>query len=74
MSVAAWPAATGGPEGWSKSCGRCRRRYGRVQWTALPVIEQLPAAVVQPHITVPAPWTVELRPCACGAMLAALSR
>jgi hypothetical protein len=63
-----------GQHPWTKSCGRCRRSYGRAQWGALPIIECLPAAAVQSHISVPASWTVELRPCVCGAMLAATTR
>jgi len=59
---------------WTKSCGRCRRSYGVAQWGELPIIERLPAAAVQSHISVPASWTVELRPCVCGAMLAATTR
>jgi hypothetical protein len=65
---------TEAPRTWSKSCGRCRRSYGLAQWGALPIIECLPAAAVQSHISVPTAWTVELRPCACGAMLAATTR
>jgi hypothetical protein len=71
---AAWPAPAEAPRGWTKSCGRCRRSYGPSQWSELPVIECLPAAAVQSHMSVPAAWTVELRPCACGAMLAATTR
>jgi hypothetical protein len=36
-------------------------------------VATLPASSVQPHLSVPAGWTVELRRCACGAVLAARS-
>jgi hypothetical protein len=56
---------------WSKSCGGCRRTYGAAEWANLPALASLPPASVQPHLTVPASWTVELKRCSCGAMLAA---
>jgi hypothetical protein len=66
------PQATGAV--WSRSCGHCRRAYEAAQWEALPVITALPPASVQAHLSVPAAWTVELRQCACGSMLATRSR
>jgi hypothetical protein len=59
---------------WSKSCGHCRRTYETAQWAALPMVTALTPASVQAHLSVPAAWTVELRRCACGSMLAARSR
>jgi hypothetical protein len=59
---------------WSKSCGSCRRAYGASQWETLPVVASLPSASVQAHLSVPAVWTVELRRCPCGSMLAARCR
>jgi hypothetical protein len=58
---------------WSKGCGVCRRTYDAPAWGALPTVATLPASSVQPHLSVPAGWTVELRRCACGAVLAARS-
>jgi hypothetical protein len=66
------PRATGSV--WSRSCGHCRRAYEAAQWEALPVVTALPPASVQAHLSVPAAWTVELRQCACGSMLATRSR
>jgi hypothetical protein len=84
VTPAVWPGlAIGSPSrmpgesdgrAWTKSCGRCRRSYALAQWGELPIVERLPAAAVQSHISVPASWTVELRPCVCGAMLAATTR
>jgi hypothetical protein len=59
---------------WCKSCGACQRRYGSAEWGRLPLITSLPHDRVQPHLSVPAVWTVELRRCDCGAELAARSR
>ena len=59
---------------WSKSCGHCRRAYETAQWEALPMVTALAPSSVQAHLSVPAAWTVELRRCACGSVLAARSR
>jgi hypothetical protein len=59
---------------WSKSCGHCRRAYETAQWEALTIVTALPSSSVQAHLSVPAAWTVELRRCACGSVLAARSR
>jgi hypothetical protein len=56
---------------WSKSCGSCWRTYGRAQWETLPAVASLGHASVQAHLSVPAAWTVELRRCTCGTLLAA---
>ncbi|MGD0679204.1 MAG: hypothetical protein ABSC94_27715 [Polyangiaceae bacterium] len=55
---------------WSKACGVCRRTYGSAQWRDLTHVAMLPLARVQEHLSVPAAWTVELRQCVCGAVLA----
>jgi len=60
------------PAAWSKGCGCCRSTYGRQAWAALPLALSLPPASVQAYLSVPADWTVEVRTCSCGAMLAAL--
>jgi hypothetical protein len=67
-------AGAGTSTRWSKSCGRCCRAYEAAQWESLPILEALAPATVQAHLSVPAAWTVELRRCACGAMLAIRSR
>jgi hypothetical protein len=59
---------------WSKSCGRCRRAYEIAQWESLPMVTKLAPASVHAHLSVPAAWTVELRRCTCGSVLAARSR
>jgi hypothetical protein len=56
---------------WTKGCGVCRRTYDATGWRALPAVLTLPPATVQPHLTVPARWTVVVRRCTCGAVLAA---
>jgi hypothetical protein len=58
---------------WAKGCGVCRRTYDAPGWKALPAILTLPPDTVQPHLTVPAHWTVVVRRCTCGAVLAAWS-
>jgi len=58
---------------WVKGCGVCRRTYDAPAWSALPAVATLPPASVQTHLSVPAAWTVVLRRCACGAVLAARS-
>jgi hypothetical protein len=49
----------------------CRRSYDTLEWVALTKVKLLPAAGVQAHLSVPAAWSVELRECTCGAVLAA---
>jgi hypothetical protein len=56
--------------GRTKGCGVCRRTYDAAGWNGLAVVKTLPAESVQAHLTVPAVWAVELRRCACGAVLA----
>ncbi len=63
-------ASASASPGWAKGCGVCRRSYDAVGWNALAVVSTLPTSTVQAHLSVPAEWTVELRRCACGAMLA----
>ncbi len=58
---------------WPKGCGVCRRSYDAAAWRALPAVSTLSPASVQEHLSVPAVWAVELRRCACGAVLAARS-
>ena len=58
---------------WVKGCGVCRRTYDEVAWTALPPVATLPPSSIQAHLSVPASWTVVLRRCNCGAVLAARS-
>jgi hypothetical protein len=62
-----------GPLPWSKRCGVCRRTYDADGWGSLPAVLTLPPSSVQPHLTVPAGWTVVIRRCTCGAVLAARS-
>jgi hypothetical protein len=56
---------------WVKGCGLCRRSYDARAWEALPTVDTLPSATVQAHLSVPARFTVVLRRCSCGAVLAA---
>lgn len=58
---------------FQKGCGVCRRTYDGAAWEALPSVATLPPSSVQPHLTVPAGWTVVLRRCTCGAVLAVRS-
>ncbi len=58
---------------WSKRCGVCRRTYDADTWGSLPAVLTLPPSSVQPHLTVAAGWTVVIRRCACGSVLAARS-
>lgn len=55
---------------FAKGCGVCRRTYDGPAFEALATVDTLPASSVQPHLTVPAGWTVVLRRCTCGAVLA----
>jgi hypothetical protein len=43
------------------------------EWSRLPAVAMLPPQSIQAHLTVPAAWTIELRRCVCGAVLAARS-
>ena len=58
---------------WSKSCGHCRRTYAAADWEGLPVVAAPSPVRVQAHLSVPAAWTVELRRCSCGSVLAVRS-
>jgi hypothetical protein len=69
MTMAA--TASMGREPWTKGCGVCRRTYDAHGWRTLPAVLTMPPATVQPHLTVPARWTVVVRRCTCGAVLAA---
>jgi hypothetical protein len=61
------------PREWAKACGLCRRTYDLTEWSRLQGVATLPPQSIQAHLTVPAAWTIELRRCACGAVLAARS-
>ena len=67
-SSMAGPSRHAGP--WSKSCGHCRRAYDTRAWEALALVTTIAPVTVQEHLSVPAAWTVELRRCACGSVLA----
>jgi hypothetical protein len=58
----------------AKRCGVCGRTYDAEEWIALPAIGTLPASSVRAHLSVSAEWAVDLRGCACGAVLAATRR
>lgn len=73
MSAAALMLPPDTARTWSKACGVCRRAYDRATWAALATVAMLPTHSVQAHLTVNAAWTVELRRCGCGAVLAARS-
>ncbi|HEY6463512.1 MAG TPA: hypothetical protein VIY73_25265 [Polyangiaceae bacterium] len=65
--------ASTGEAPFHKGCGVCRRSYDARAWEGLPSVATLPPSDVQTHLTVPAGWTVVLRRCTCGAVLAARS-
>jgi hypothetical protein len=71
VRAATAPATVRRVAAWTKACGVCRRTYGPSDWRGLPVVATLPTTSVQPYLSVPVPWAVELRTCACGAALAA---
>jgi hypothetical protein len=56
---------------WMKACGKCRRQYDAAAWLRLSAVAMLTPQSVQAHLTVRAAWTVELRRCDCGVVLAA---
>ncbi len=58
---------------WSKSCGHCRRSYEATAWATLALVAAPSPVSVQAHLSVPAAWTVELRRCTCGSVLAVRS-
>ncbi len=61
------PAGSGRGE---KRCGVCRRSYDPAAWDGLAIVKTLPSSSIQPHLSVPAGWSIELRRCTCGATLA----
>jgi hypothetical protein len=67
------PAIAERPE-FAKRCGLCGRAYEPATWKALPTVATLPPATVKPHLTVSAEWSIELRSCLCGTVLAARHR
>jgi len=67
-------ASTDPPSPIAKRCGVCGTTYPTDAWQALPKVATLPAASVRPHLSIPADWTIDLRSCACGAVLAARRR
>lgn len=73
-SVDPIPAAIRERANFNKRCGICGQNYEPTAWNALPAIATLPPATVKPHLTVTADWSIELRSCLCGAVLAARRR
>jgi hypothetical protein len=72
--VSAAVACASPPSDFTKRCGICGRTYAADSWKALRVVSTLSPATVQPHLTIPASWAVELRGCVCGAILATQKR
>jgi hypothetical protein len=68
------PRAIREPAQFIKRCGVCGQNYEPVEWDALPAIATLPPATVKPYLSVSADWSVELRTCLCGTVLAARGR
>jgi hypothetical protein len=65
--------ATPATSPWSKTCACCNRTYLAGAWATLELVQTVPVSAVQRHLSVPAPWRVEVRRCACGAKLAVRS-
>jgi hypothetical protein len=71
MNIAAARVASEPKASFRKRCGVCTRAYAADTWEKLPMVDTVPPASVQTHLTVSAGWGIELRSCACGAVLAA---
>ena len=55
-----------------RSCAACGARHEPQTWQELPLVTTLEPTQIQAHLSIPAPWSVELRRCPCGNVLAAL--
>ena len=70
MSAAAARVVSEPETSFRKRCGVCARSFTADAWAALPVVATLPSSRIQEHLSVSAAWAIELRSCACGAVLA----
>jgi hypothetical protein len=71
MTAVAVSPAGGSGRRFTKRCGVCAQAYEASAWSALPVVATLPPDSIQTHLSVSAGWAIEVRSCACGAVLAA---
>jgi hypothetical protein len=57
----------------TKHCGVCGRTFEPDDWEELAPVAVLAPASVRPHLSVATDWGVDVRRCACGAVIAARS-
>jgi hypothetical protein len=59
---------------WRRACAACGADYAPREWQTLPLSGTLASEVVQTHLSVPVPWSVEQRACRCGNVLSGIVR
>jgi hypothetical protein len=55
---------------WSRTCVFCHAEMDARRWADLPLVQVLDRQELQPHLSVRMGWDVEVRRCACGALIA----
>jgi hypothetical protein len=59
---------------WTRTCVFCDARMGPREWADLPLVKVLDRRELEPHLSVRVPWDIEVRRCACGALIASVGR
>ena len=59
---------------WSRTCVSCNAEMDSNVWAGLPLVSVLNREDLQRHLSVPVGWDVEVRRCACGALIASFGR
>jgi hypothetical protein len=59
---------------WSRTCVFCQAEMDARGWADLPLVQVLDRQELQPHLSVRIGWDVEVRRCACGALIASFGR
>jgi len=59
---------------WTRTCAICHAQMGSREWAELPLVKVLDRRELEPHLSVRVPWDVEVRRCACGALIASVDR
>jgi hypothetical protein len=61
-------------EGWRKACSSCHAVIDARCWQRLPVVFRICREELERVLTVRVTWTVEVRRCTCGALMASMKR
>jgi hypothetical protein len=59
---------------WSRTCVFCHAEIDARRWIDLPLVQVLDRRELEHHVTLPIGSDVEVRRCACGALIASFGR